>query len=208
MPRKEFEAFTRLDASDVNSFLMDQTVMSFAGTAARGSAIPSPVEGMTTFLEDSNLLSIYEGGVWRPSLASRGSLLQVVTSTTATIVTNSTTTYVDTGLSATMTPKSQSSKIVCLISQNGLFKSADNNENSIMLRAQGPSLSVQFAALMMYTATNVRLQTSASVGFEFSPNTLSAFTVKTQFANFVNSAIVAVQQFDSNSSIILMEVAN
>jgi len=61
MPRKEFEAFTRLDASDVNTFLMDQSVMSFAGTAARGSAIPSPVTGMTTYLEDSKSLQIYDG---------------------------------------------------------------------------------------------------------------------------------------------------
>jgi hypothetical protein len=61
MPRKEFEAFTRLDASDVNTFLMDQSVMSFAGTAARGSAIATPVAGMTTYLEDSKNLEIYDG---------------------------------------------------------------------------------------------------------------------------------------------------
>jgi hypothetical protein len=64
MPRKEFEAFTRLDASDVNSFLMDQTVMSFAGTAARGSAIPSPVEGMVTYLNDIDDLRAYNGSSW------------------------------------------------------------------------------------------------------------------------------------------------
>jgi hypothetical protein len=70
MPRKEFEAFTRLDASDVNSFLMDQTVMSFAGTAARGSAIPSPVEGMTTYLEDANFYESYTGSAWTPLVGS------------------------------------------------------------------------------------------------------------------------------------------
>jgi hypothetical protein len=64
MPRKEFEAFTRLDASDVNTFLMDQSVMSFAGTAARGSAITTPVEGMVTYLEDSNSLQLYNGSDW------------------------------------------------------------------------------------------------------------------------------------------------
>ena len=64
MPRKEFEAFTRLDASDVNSFLMDQTVMSFAGTAARGSAIATPVEGMYTHLEDNDSLQFWNGSSW------------------------------------------------------------------------------------------------------------------------------------------------
>jgi hypothetical protein len=61
MPRKEFESFTRLDASDVNTFLMDQSVQTFAGTAARGSAIATPVEGMVTYLNDIDSLSVYNG---------------------------------------------------------------------------------------------------------------------------------------------------
>jgi hypothetical protein len=61
MPRKVFTAGEVLAAADVNSFLMDQTVMSFAGTAARGSAIPSPVEGMLTYLEDSDEYQSYNG---------------------------------------------------------------------------------------------------------------------------------------------------
>jgi hypothetical protein len=61
MPRKEFAAFTRLDASDVNTYLMDQAVQTFAGTAARGSAITEPVEGMVTYLEDLNRYDTYNG---------------------------------------------------------------------------------------------------------------------------------------------------
>jgi hypothetical protein len=77
MPRKDFQSFTRLDASDVNSFLMDQTVMTFAGTAARGSAIPTPVDGMvTTDAVNKNLQTYYTS--WRPLpfavAAGRGSI--------------------------------------------------------------------------------------------------------------------------------------
>jgi hypothetical protein len=61
MSRKVFTAGEVLAAAAVNSFLMDQSVMSFAGTAARGSAIPSPVTGMTTYLEDSKRLQVYSG---------------------------------------------------------------------------------------------------------------------------------------------------
>jgi hypothetical protein len=64
MSRKVFTAGEVLAAADVNSFLMDQTVMSFAGTAARGSAIPTPVTGMTTYLEDSKNLQIYDGSAY------------------------------------------------------------------------------------------------------------------------------------------------
>jgi hypothetical protein len=66
MPRKQFVAFTRFDASDVNSFLMDQSVMVFASVAARTTAIPTPVEGMVTYLEDSNNISVYNGSAWVP----------------------------------------------------------------------------------------------------------------------------------------------
>ena len=68
MPRKVFTAGEVLAAADVNSFLMDQTVMSFAGTAARGSAIPSPVTGMTTYLEDTKDLQIYDGSAYNSAL--------------------------------------------------------------------------------------------------------------------------------------------
>jgi hypothetical protein len=64
MPRKVFTAGEVLAAADVNNFLMDQAVMSFAGTAARGSAIPTPVEGMVTYLNDSNALEVYNGAAF------------------------------------------------------------------------------------------------------------------------------------------------
>jgi hypothetical protein len=66
MPRKDFAAFTRLDASDVNTYLMDQSVQTFGGTAARGSAIATPVEGMVTYLEDSNDFEASDGTNYVP----------------------------------------------------------------------------------------------------------------------------------------------
>jgi hypothetical protein len=43
-------------ASDMNSTI-DQTVMVFAGTAARSSAIATAVEGMVTYLSDNNQIA-------------------------------------------------------------------------------------------------------------------------------------------------------
>jgi hypothetical protein len=43
---------------------MDQTVMVFAGTAARGSAIGTATEGMYTHLNDSDTLQYYNGSAW------------------------------------------------------------------------------------------------------------------------------------------------
>jgi len=62
--RKVFTAGDVLTASDVQSYLMDQTVMNFAGTAARASAIATPTEGMVTYLADTNAVEVYDGAAY------------------------------------------------------------------------------------------------------------------------------------------------
>ena len=64
MPRKVFTAGEVLAAADVNEFLGDQAIMTFATSAARGSAIPTPVEGMYTHLEDTDALQFYNGSAF------------------------------------------------------------------------------------------------------------------------------------------------
>jgi hypothetical protein len=61
MPRKVFTAGEVLSATDVNEFLMNQMVMTFAGTAARGSAIGTATEGMLTYLADSKTFEYFDG---------------------------------------------------------------------------------------------------------------------------------------------------
>ena len=61
---KNFTTGEVLTASDVQDYLMDQSVMVFGGTAARGSAISSPAEGMVTYLSDSDTVEVYNGSAW------------------------------------------------------------------------------------------------------------------------------------------------
>jgi hypothetical protein len=56
--RKVFTAGDVLTASDVQNYLMDQTVMNFAGTAARSSAIATPTTGMTTYIGTTGTATI------------------------------------------------------------------------------------------------------------------------------------------------------
>jgi hypothetical protein len=88
MSRKVFTAGEVLAAADVNSFLMDQTVMSFAGTAARGSAIPTPVEGMYTHLEDTDRLQFWNGSSWATPFGLTLISNTTVTATPAVIIDN------------------------------------------------------------------------------------------------------------------------
>jgi hypothetical protein len=84
MPRKTFTAGDILTASDVNTFLMNQSVMTFAGTAARGSAIGTAVEGMFTYLEDTNTFQYWNGSAWTGLTPSSPTNATVTSSYTAT----------------------------------------------------------------------------------------------------------------------------
>jgi hypothetical protein len=61
--RKVFVAGQVLTASDMNS-TVDQTVMVFANSGARSAAIPSPTEGMVTYLLDTNAIQFWTGSAW------------------------------------------------------------------------------------------------------------------------------------------------
>lgn len=65
MPRQVFTAGSVLTAAQIN-IISDSTVMTFASSAARGSAISVPTEGMLTYLEDTNRLELYDGVQWLP----------------------------------------------------------------------------------------------------------------------------------------------
>lgn len=53
-----------LTAANVQDYLQDQAVMSFASAAARTSAIASPTDGMVSYLKDSDMVEIYNGSAW------------------------------------------------------------------------------------------------------------------------------------------------
>ena len=61
---KDFVTGQVLTAADVQDYLMDQSVMVFGGTAARGSALASPTEGMVTYLSDTDTMQVYNGTSW------------------------------------------------------------------------------------------------------------------------------------------------
>jgi hypothetical protein len=62
---KTFAVGEVLTANNVNTYLMQQTVMVFASAAARSSALSTNVaEGMVSYLTDSNSLWYYNGTAW------------------------------------------------------------------------------------------------------------------------------------------------
>jgi hypothetical protein len=71
---KTFSAGAVLTAAEVNTYLMQQSVMLFGGTAARASAIPTPSAGMVTYISDVAQLQYYNGSAWTQVGGSGGGL--------------------------------------------------------------------------------------------------------------------------------------
>lgn len=117
MPRKVFVAGEILTAADVNANLMDQAVMVFDDSTARGSAIPSPSEGMVTYLKDTDALEKYTTA-WEP--VDTAGIIQVVstrkTDTFSASVGTGAISGDVTGLTATITPTSATSKLLVFVS--------------------------------------------------------------------------------------------
>ena len=65
MAYKVFSNGSVLNASDLNDYLMNQSVMVFSSSATRASALTAPVEGMLTWLQDSNRYQYYTGTAWQ-----------------------------------------------------------------------------------------------------------------------------------------------
>lgn len=64
MAYKTFVNGFNLSASEVNTYLMQQTVAVFADSTERAAAIISPVEGQFTYLTGSAALQYWNGSAW------------------------------------------------------------------------------------------------------------------------------------------------
>lgn len=136
-----------------------------------------------------------------------GKVLQVVSGTTTTQKDSATSTYVDSNLTATITPTLATSKILVLVAQGGLRKSNGSASNCINIRLMRDATQLQEIFYANWTNTTVLLvAASASFAYLDSPATTSATTYKTQICSALNTSDVGVQYNDASSSIVLLEI--
>jgi hypothetical protein len=135
-------------------------------------------------------------------------ILQVVSGSTSTIVSNSTTTLADTGLTATITPQSNTSKILVVVSQT-YGKNAGNASNAVIsVIKRGATTVSTFQGAALYTGTTLDfVGPAASAVLLDSPATTSATTYKTQFCNFTGAASVSANTNNALATITLFEVS-
>jgi hypothetical protein len=140
-----------------------------------------------------------------------GGVIQVVQSTYNVNTSNATGTYIDTGLSASITPKFSTSKILILVTQAGCGKVTNNTGVDLQLLRNGSTI------YQIASGLGVNAQTSTTNRFFNipgmyldSPATTSSTTYKTQFASSSGNSQVNVQDYATSlvvSTITLMEIA-
>jgi len=141
--------------------------------------------------------------------ASAGSVLQVVNATYSTQTSNNTTTFADTGLTVSITPKFSTSKILVLISINGVLKNSGNGETACGLRLVRASTTIvdNWSKYLGYTGASGFNAVASNLNYLDSPATTSATTYKVQFASTTAGQAVDVQRDGATSTITLMEIA-
>ena len=138
-----------------------------------------------------------------------GKVLQAVFASTTTVATSNTTTYADTTLTATITPTLNTSKVMVLVTQNGLTVDTTLNQGLKLKLLRGSTdLAIVSDNWGQNTGNQFLIGMNASINWLDSPATTSATTYKTQFARTQSSGTVYVQSATTTatSSIILLEV--
>lgn len=139
-----------------------------------------------------------------------GSVLQVVQGSLSGIVSNATATWVDTGLTATITPKFSNSKILVTVNHAGTRKITNNTSTGHRLLKNGTNILV-FESISGYTGNTQEIATgSVTTTYLDSPATTSALIYKTQINSQNNLANCRINDYNGDavlSFITLMEIA-
>jgi hypothetical protein len=138
--------------------------------------------------------------------AGGGKILQVVQATYSTVTNSTSSTFADTGLTASITPSSASSKILMFFSMTYRKNDGDAaNRVGFKLFRGATDLGVQMLD-MGYMNSATIMQGQMMMNYLDTPATTSATAYKVQF-NRGGSAGTATVQIDGNTSVmILMEV--
>ena len=142
--------------------------------------------------------------------ASSGRVLQVVQASLAAKVSTSSGSFVTTGLAATITPSSSSSKVLAIVNLVACYTNASNREltatlynGSTNLAPTGTSANKSFSWLY---APSSAVGGNLSFAYMDSPSTTSATTYTVYFAS-PSAAAVDINENGQTSYIQLMEIA-
>jgi len=194
-------------AYDLANGAIPKSLIDAAGDLIVGTA--ADTAGRLAIGSANQILKVNSGGTaleWATPASGGGKVLQVVNGTYSTNATSASSTYADTGLTATITPTLSTSKILVLVNQAGCGKqSSDTGLRLQLLRGATVLSLIEGAAGYVGTAAQNFIG-SVSTSYLDSPATTSATTYKTQFASWFGTGDSNVQQQSSVSTITLLEI--
>ena len=121
-------------------------------------------------------------------------------------VTSNSSSKIDTGLSATITPTSTSSKILILLTHGGIRKGATNSDVGVYLN-RGSTEIATINGFMLFTNTTDQLYgTTVNYNYLDSPSTTSETTYKTTFNRPDGTGNVFIGGSGADSTMTLLEI--
>ncbi len=135
-----------------------------------------------------------------------GTVLQVVYGTTSTEVTTSSSSYVDTGLTASITPSSASNKILVLANIAGIFRDTTSGSFMAFQLVRGSTGIGQFQYTLGYINASNFIGTTGSTSILDSPSSTSSTTYKVQFSKQNGGSVNVQRDSLALSTIVLMEI--
>lgn len=174
----------------------------YAATAAATPARLGVGSNNTVLTADSSTAT----GLKWAAAAGGGKVLQVVSANTTTYAQNNSNSYVDTTLTANITPTSSTSKVLILVQQGGIFINSGSQANACSLRLLRGTTALSDMYNIALHAYTGNLTASAAMNYLDSPATTSSVTYKTQWANPGNLSYTTCQDSSSMSTITLLEI--
>lgn len=196
--------FTWVAQDDSNA--IQNALLTTTGDTIYASAASTPARlGIGT---TGQVLTVSGGvPVWATPAGGGGKVLQVVSATTTTAVSNTTTSYVDSGLSASITPSATSSKILILTQQMLQIGGTEDSQASLKLLRGSTQIQVpgNYEVYLASRTQSTQIKVVANLAYLDSPSTTSSTTYKTQIVKNGGTS-VAAQGDSETSSIILLEI--
>lgn len=155
---------------------------------------------MTMIIDGTNGLTFNNA----TTKASAGQVLQVVTASTQAVASTTSTSFVSTGLTATITPKFSTSKILVLFS--GSFYNANSGQTSIETLYRN-STNLFTYGFSVQSPNLAGLIVPSSVAYVDSPATTSATTYGVYYKQSTSAAAVYMTINGEVASLTLMEIA-
>ena len=173
----------------------------------------APYEGQMIYTTDLDTLEIWNGSAWRIlalGTPTQGSVLQVVSTNLTTQQAYSSSTAAATSLTASITPKSASSKILAMVSVNGINKQSTDTGLNLWLYRGGSSV-IQFGRQVARISGGTAEAWGATCSIDYldSPATTSSTTYTVWAASSNNTGIALFNHSSfTTSTITLMEIAS